>query len=183
VVPLAELRTYCGIETSTVDAEADAVMVSLEVSAVGLLGELTGRYWGDAEVGVVYYLDGHNEVTLRLADGNLSDVSIEVRSSIAAAFSVVDPSTYTVLNVEPGTEIIRTDGDVWPLGTALVKVTADRGYGANEEPVAIRQAVKDYVNFMRAPGRNSVLSGKAAELEMIPNWTRVVETFRVPLHG
>lgn len=178
MIPVFQLRDYCGITNS--DAKDDTVLAGLEARAVELISQETGCYWGAEEASHTYYLDGSGGVLVWLPDHNATIASVEVRWSVDSEFSALDATDYE----QDGRQLRRVDGDIFPLGAALVRVIASRGYADGAAPAVIRQAVMDYVNFMFRPGRTSVLSGDfIRDLSVIPNWKRAIELYRTPLYA
>lgn len=160
------------------------ILEKLEVSAVGILSDRTGRYWGERQESHTYYLDGLGGTNLMIPDGNVEVASVEVRSGPSAPHETVASSGYVTLSTNFYTDVMRVDGGAWPAGAASVRVVAARGFDdAEEVPAMIRQAVLDYVNFMYRPGRQAVLTGKAAELSQIPNFQAAIDAYTVPMYG
>lgn len=178
MISVLRLRDYCGITDS--DARTDAVLAGLEARAVALLSTETGCYWGGAEDDHVYMLDGGGSASLWLPDFGATINEVAVRESMIGEFYALDATYYEV----NGRQILRTDGGIFPVGTATVRVTANRGYALDAAPLDVQQAVLDYVNFMFRPGRTGVLSGDmVTDYRVIPNWKRVIELYRVPLYA
>jgi hypothetical protein len=178
MISLEELQLYIGAPEDGVDSET--LLTQLEVEAVALVQQATGRYFG-ASGSITWYLDGGGQTSIFLPDYVTAISEVSYRGSLVSAFTTLDVDTGYFLN---GSQLFRVDGTAFPDGEALVKVTATRGYAANAEPQPIRQLVKDLVNFYYRGARKLFLEDAGSpDFTVVPGWDRVINLYRRPLIG
>ena len=178
MISLADLKLYIGALEDGDDA--DDVLTALEVEAVALVEQATGRFFG-ASGSVTWYLDGAGQTVIYLPDYVTAVASVSYRGSLVEDFTALVVTTGYFVD---GTRVYRVDGAAFPDGAALVKVVATRGYASNAEPQPIRQLVKDLVNFYYRAGRKLFLEdGGSPNFAAAPGWDRVINLYRRPLYG
>lgn len=180
MISVADLQLYIGALEDGTDSET--LLEEIEERAVALVERATGRYFG-ASGSVTWLLDGGGGYSLYLQDDVTAVATVSYRGAVWEEFVALDVTTGYVLDSHR-MRLLRVDGSEWPDGTALVQVTATRGYATGAEPPPIRQLVLDLVNFHYRTGRKLFLEeGGSPDPSKVPGWDRVVNLYRAPLYG
>ncbi len=147
-----------------------AILTALEASAVQLVEDETGRFFGASETRTEHII-GDGTRDLHLAENATEITSVGARRHIGDSFDTItegdsDGFEIRAPRAESGRARLLRKGSLWWLDRYEYRVIYDFGYTAGSEPGRIRQAVMDLVALnWNSRGREGLRSFEAGGVQ------------------